>query len=130
MVLCLEIEKAPRLHGWARPWVYPTGLFIRDYLLKHGEAYAQEIWRALKVARKSVGLSACTYQSFRTNYIYVLKKLGLIEPVRTERVRKGWFRRVYYRIVPGRENDPRWGCPQGALDPRRKLGSKKYKHKK
>jgi hypothetical protein len=25
-------EKAPRLRGWASPFVYPTALFIRDYL--------------------------------------------------------------------------------------------------
>lgn len=44
-------EKAPRLRGWASPFVYPTALFIRDYLLEHGEGYAQEIWRELKKTR-------------------------------------------------------------------------------
>ena len=33
-------EKAPRRRGWASPFVYPTALFIRDYLLEHGEGYA------------------------------------------------------------------------------------------
>jgi len=121
------MEKAPRLKGWAVPWTNPTGLFIRDYLLEHGEAYAQEIWRALKKARATAGLHCCSYSSFRTNYIYVLKKLGLIEAVRTERARKGWYRRVYYRIVQGRENDPRWIAPQKAFDPRRGLGKRRYR---
>jgi hypothetical protein len=36
----------------------------------------------LKEARMIRGLGICTYDSFRQNYIYVLKKLGLIEQVR------------------------------------------------
>ena len=90
-------------------------------------AYAQEIWRALKKARASAGLHCCSYSSFRTNYIYVLKKLGLIEAVRSERVRKGWYKRVYYRIVPGKEKDVRWNAPQKAFDVRRALGKAKYR---
>jgi len=33
-------EKTPRLRGWASPFVHPTSLFIRSYLLEHGEGYA------------------------------------------------------------------------------------------
>jgi len=126
----MQKERKIRLHGWAAPWIYPTGRFIRDFLVKHGEGYAQEIWRKLKEARASEGLSCCSLQSFRTNYIYVLKRLGLIESVRTERVRAEWHSRVYYQIVPGKEKALEWNAPQKAFDPRRGLGAKRYKREK
>ena len=124
------MEKKARLRGWALPWAVPTGPFIRDYLLEHGKGYAQEIWRALKEARLARDLGVCTYQSFRTNYMYVLRQLGLIEKVEQESVRPEWYRRVYYRIVPGMEDAPEWKHPQSALDPRRGLGKKRYKRVK
>ena len=106
-------EKAPRLRGWASPFVYPTALFIRDYLLEHGEGYAQEIWRELKKARE--GRHVCTCDSFKRNYVYILKKLGMIEETRREPVpgQPNWHERRYYRIVPGRENlTDEWTNPQ------------------
>ena len=121
-------DKALRLRGWASPWAIPTGLFIREYLLEHDMAYGQEIWRALKEARIARGLGVCTYDSFRRNYIFILKKLGLIELV-TEKTspRREWFKRRYYRIVPGQEDAEEWKHPQKAFDPRRGLGKKRYK---
>jgi len=77
-------EKAPRLRGGASPFVYPTALFIRDYLLQHGEGYAQEMWRELKKVRE--GRNVCTCDSFKRNYVYILKKLGMIEEARREPV--------------------------------------------
>jgi len=106
------------MEGVKRGWILPTGIFIRDYLLEHKEAYVQEIWRALKEARKKANIHYGSYQSFRVNYIYVLKKLGLIRPVRKEKAENPkWFDRTYYEIVPGREMDPRWAHPQTALNP-------------
>lgn len=125
--------KAPRLRGWVFPWTYPTGLFIREYLLKHGRAYPQEIWRALKRARSELGLHTCSYENFWRNYIYVLKKLGLIRPVRSiGSLNPAWFSRVLYEIVPGMENHEAWAHPQIALDPRRGRSDfrKAYKRKK
>ena len=107
---------AEKVRGWI---IAPTGLFIRDYLLKHKRGYGQEIWRSLKAERAERGIITGSYQSFRVNYIYVLKKLGLIEPVKRERVHPKMFARIYYSIVPGREDDPAWRHPQIALDPRR-----------
>jgi hypothetical protein len=118
---------ANKVRGWLH---YPTGLFIREYLLEHGEAYPQEIWRALKEKRKSLGVAYGSVRSFHLNYIYVLKKLGLIEPVRRERVNPKWFSRTYYRIVPGMENSPLWSAPQIALDPRRGKPSIRRKYAK
>lgn len=98
-------EKVKR--GWGSPTSCPTSLFIRDYLREHGEAYIQEIWRNLKEVRKiTYGKKAhmCSYDSFKRNYIYVLKKLGLIERVREENnPNPTWYKRVYYRIVEGKD---------------------------
>ena len=43
------MEKEPRLRGWASPFVHPTALFIRDYLLEHGEGYAKEMSKELGI---------------------------------------------------------------------------------
>jgi hypothetical protein len=42
----------------------------------------QEIWRELKKTRE--GQHVCSYDSFKRNYVYVLKKLGLIEEASRE----------------------------------------------
>lgn len=125
-----ENRVSPRLRGWSLPWIYPTGLFIRDYLKEHGVGYPQEMWRKLKIARTTQGVNTGSYGSFLRNYIWVLKKLGLIEEVRRETIRREWYPRRYYRIVPGRENDPRWEHPQIALDPRRGKPRFRRKYKK
>ena len=86
------------------------------------------IWRALKEARGSI--KVCSYQSFVSNYIWVLKQLGLIEKVRTEPASNpAFYDRVYYRITPGKEKRLKWSHLQKTLDPRRSLGRKKYKEK-
>lgn len=117
----LKRKKAPRVYGWASPFIHPTSLFIRDYLLRHGEGYPQEIWRELKTARalafsgKKKPIPVCSYDSFRRNYIYILKKLGLIEEVRVEVIldQPRWYKRRYYRIVPGKEAlSDAWFNPQ------------------
>jgi len=122
------MAKAEIPRGWAIPYIYPTGLFIRDYLKEHKAAYVYEIWDALRKARLSAGVvdaegrpRVCTYDNFMRNYIYTLKKIGLIELVKKEPSKKAGTKlpRWYYRIVPGRENDTRWNHPQTALDPRR-----------
>jgi hypothetical protein len=118
---------AEKVRGWL---VFPTGLFIRDYLVEQRAAYPQQMWRALKSVRAEREVICGTYQSFRVNYIYVLKKLGLIRPVRRERIHPKWFPRTYYSIVPGMEEDPRWVHPQIALDPRRGKPSIRRKYAK
>lgn len=100
--------------GRASPFAVPTGLFIRDYLLAHGEAYAQEIWRALKEKRREMGLKVCSYNTFWVNYIRNLKALGLITEVRRGKAPPGLKRKVYFMITPGREDDPAWLNPQDA----------------
>jgi hypothetical protein len=107
------MEKASRRRGWTSSFVYTTSLFIRDYLLSYGEGYAQEIWRKLKKARE--GRNVCSYNGFKRNYVYILKKLGLIEEARREPVpgQPNWHERIYYRIVPGKEDlMNEWTNPQ------------------
>lgn len=125
-----------KYRGWSNPLVLPTGLFIREYLLKHREAYPQEIWRELKKAREEIfgvkgrKLYVGSYDSFRRNYIYVLKQLGLIEEVREEKPRNPkWYRRKIVRITPGREDDLAWINPQKEFKLKR-YGYYKYKEEK
>ncbi len=114
--------------GWAVPGIKPTGFFIRDFLIAHGEGYGMQIWRSLKKARGSIKTGS--YKSFMSNYIWTLKKLHLIETTKTEPASNpAFYDRVYYRITPGQEKSEKWSHPQKSLDPRRSLGSKKYKKK-
>jgi hypothetical protein len=124
VVVSMGVAK-PRLR---RGWVfYPTGLFIRDYLLMYKDGYPQEIWRRLKEKRDELGLITCSYNSFWCNYFRNLKALKMIEEVRREpSEHPGVKPRVYYRIKPGRENDPRWINVQDARwNIRRKLKEKR-----
>jgi len=92
----------------------PTvGLFIRDYLLEHGPASSYEIWKAWAEVRRKAGREAPSYYSFWQNYIFRLKKMGLIREV--GRVKgKGRFPRVLLDVVPERIEDPAWLSVQGA----------------
>jgi len=95
-----------------------TGLAIREYLQYVGEGYPYEFYVCFKKVKPTT-----SYASVR-RYFYILKKLGLIEPVRTEPSSKGGFPRTYYRIVI--YDDPRWFAPQEALYPETRLGKKRY----
>jgi hypothetical protein len=112
--------------GW-HPAIYPTGLFIRDYLLQHRTAYPFQIYRALVEARKSVGVAVGSPINFY-KYIWCLEQLGLIrrtgrvEPSTIDHTRKRLPRRlwrIYFEIVPGKEDDPAWLHPQKEIAKRR-----------
>jgi len=71
---------------------YPAGLFIRDYLLKHGEGRPYDMWKEYtKLVKKDVKL-----KTFYT-YISILSKLGLVEISRIMKKRRG--RTYYYRLT-------------------------------
>jgi hypothetical protein len=97
-----------------------TGLAIREYLLQTNEASANDVLRALRKVKKKT-----SYDSVR-RYFWILKKLGLVEPTRRE-MGRGAIPKQLYRIVPGKENDDRWGAPQEALYPDTALGGTRYK---
>ena len=107
----------PREFGFA-PYK-SSSLFIRDYLLEHGEGYIHEVYRSFREWLKSEGYTRFpSYQSFRT-YFWRLRNLGLIEFVREEPSSNPVLKapRRYYRIVPGMENDVRWINPFRAIYP-------------
>lgn len=72
-------------------WKIRTGLFIKEYLEKHGEAYISEIHKAYKEAwqgenairPKAKRVRTCTYESFG-KYFRNLVKLELVEFSREE----------------------------------------------
>jgi len=93
-----------------------TGQFIRDYLLKAGEAYPHEIYRTLKDEKEFRGLSTGSVTNFY-RYFYILRKLGAVQKTgRTEPSSRGGMDRVYYRVtVEFEERDKLWSNPQKAL---------------
>ena len=69
-----------------------------------------EIWRALKEARGSI--KVYSYPSFQSNYILVLKQLGLIEQIKTTPASNPkFYNKVYYRITPRKEKSRKWLHP-------------------
>lgn len=71
-------------------------------------------------------------QGYKTSYVavqrlfYVLRQLDLIQFTRSE-PRKAPIDKRYHRIVPGKEDDPRWNTyPHHELYPSSKLGGLKY----
>jgi len=87
------------------------GLLIRNILLEKKEAYVYEV---LKECKKRLNKFNGSYGTFR-RYFYILRKLGLIEKVREERVPEENIPfeaiRIYYRIAKGMEASPAWNDP-------------------
>ena len=69
-----------------RPWRIPTGQFIRNYLLEHGEEHPSEIHKALHAEydksnqgrKRGERLKPPTFHSF-LNYLHQMKLFGLVE---------------------------------------------------
>lgn len=99
-----------------------TGVWIRDHLLRVGEDYVGGMYREFKREKQERGVKCGSYQNFR-QYIWWLRKLGLIEFVRSEPSENPLLveGRRYYRVVEGREDDPAW------LNPRKMLYSESYR---
>ncbi|MEM0215166.1 MAG: hypothetical protein QXU17_00260 [Archaeoglobaceae archaeon] len=102
-----------------------TGLFIRRFLLKYGEAYVHEMWKAYCRHCKDYGYSSPSRQSFG-NYVWMLKKLGLIRFLRSEVGQKGAMRH-YYALNRKRIYDAAWRDPVKALGFRSRAGKKARK---
>jgi len=97
-----------------------TGEAIREYLLTVKEGYAYGFYRIYKVFKPST-----SYDSIR-RYFYILKEIGLIEPVRFVKG-KGQWRRHYFSAVMVRIEDPAWFHPQVELYPITRHGKRGYK---
>jgi len=92
----------------------PTvGIFIKEYLLNNGPSSTYDIWLEFREYRHNLGHSAPSYYSFYQNYIYRLKRLGLLKAISKERTRRG-FDRVMIDVVAERLEDPAWNNVQKA----------------
>ena len=90
-----------------------VGLFIRDYLLEHGPSSAYDIWKAWAEVRKKAAYKVPSYQNFYWNFVWRLKKMGLIREVGKVRGR-GRLPKVLLDVVPERVGDPAWLSVQAA----------------
>ena len=99
-----------------------TGIAIRNFLRRVGRAGPYDFYREFRVVKPTT-----SYDSIR-KYFYILRELGLIEFVEEAPSAAG-FPRQLYRIIPGMEEDPRWGAPQVELYPATALGKRRYRKK-
>ena len=88
---------------------------IREYLLTVKEGHPYGFWKIWRQFKKRT-----SYQAVRRLF-WILKEIGLIEPVRFE-TSKAPFKKHLYRIVPETAEDPRWFRPQTELYPDTALG--------
>jgi len=98
----------------------PTAEAIKEYLLTMGQGNPYgfyKIWRQLK--------KATSYKAVCSMF-WVLKEIGLIESVRYEPSKFSGFKKHYYRVAPGRAEDPAWQNPQAELYPDVALGGSGY----
>ena len=101
--------------GWGSSGAIQTGRFIRDYLLRVGEAYPYRVWKELKAARESHGLKVCSPLGMY-KYFKMLKDMGVLEPtgrVEVSERKSPIALRRYYRVIRGKENSPVWDDVQG-----------------
>jgi DNA-binding PadR family transcriptional regulator len=97
-------------------------LFIRDYLMEHGEASPYDIVKAIKENLEEKERRKVSYQNVR-NYFYLLRKLGLIEPSgRVEPSSKPYLQpKIYYKLTEKGLSTPpeslEWRDPHRALYP-------------
>lgn len=98
-------------------FIVSTGLWIRDHLVEVGEDYPLAMYKLFKFQKKQRGVSCGSYQNFR-QYIWWLRKLGLIEFVRSEPSANPVLEsRRYYRVVAGTEDNLAWRNPRRTLYP-------------
>jgi len=97
------------------PEVDIAGLFIRDYILVNGPSSAWRIYRAWKKFRIDIGKRFPSYQSFWRNYIWPLKKLGLL--IDTETVSAEYDNTIKPKLLAiyGDIEHPAWWNPRGYL---------------
>lgn len=88
---------------------------LRDYLREEREGSPSEFFRRWQDVTKAERKRRSSYASIRRLF-WICSRLGLIVRVRSEPSGRGMPRSIY-RIAPGRENDPAWDNPQGALLP-------------
>jgi len=111
-----EVDILNRFKTWGLLRTSPKGEWIRGHLLDVGEDYPYRMWKLYSKFCEVLGQDPGTYQNFKT-YIYLLKRLGLIYPVRREVTNRG-FPKTFYAVVPSKELDPAWTRPLQTLYPK------------
>jgi hypothetical protein len=93
---------------------------LHDLFVQEGELCAANSCRLLKAEGRKT-----SYQAVQRLF-YDLRQLGLIEFTHSE-PGKAPIDKRFYRIVPGKEDDPRWETyPHYELYPSAKLGALNY----
>jgi predicted AAA+ superfamily ATPase len=102
-------------------------LLIRELLLQYGEISPSDVYSVVRRFK-----TKASYMSILKLFKYA-EKLGLIRKSKEKiikRYRKGkkviTFKRVYYKLVEGKEGDPAWNNIFGTLYPNARLGLKYY----
>jgi len=97
--------------GWGAP---RTGEMVRDHLLVTRGDSIYSTWKAVKQLAEDKGYVPPTYSSMRVLF-YILRKLGLVRKVRQEpAMKKGYYRKSIYAVVPGMEDAEEWIDPSTA----------------
>ena len=96
----------------SKPWfIYPVSFAIREYLRENGEGSPSGFYKSYKNFKKSTSYNSIT----RT--FWILKKLGLIIKVRSERGRAP-IAISYYTLNEDFIKDKAWRSPQKAKYPK------------
>lgn len=122
----MEVVLKPRT-----PTMPSTWRFIRTRLIVTRGDYCYRVWKEFsKYLVEQFGQRPPTYQSF-SRYWWILKQLGLIEPLGRPRKSKGGKPSQLYRVVPGREPESTWPTnPQFEMyGVNVRLGKRRYKRR-
>ena len=102
----------------SKSWfIYPVSMAIREYLRVKGEGSPSRFYKSYKNFKRSTSYASITHT------FWLLKELGLIMKVRSERG-KVPIATTFYKLVGDRIRDKDWRSPQKAKYPgsfRRKL---------
>jgi hypothetical protein len=127
-------NKSKGLRKTGAPWgraasEHRPGLFIKAYLMEHGQACCADVFYALKQNLKRINqerimigdkpIRGCTYNSF-AKYWYWFKKLGLIESTDGSELSVYDFlkQRQFYRLTAtGEGEEMAWNDPVRAAHP-------------
>lgn len=121
------MQRIPNVGGWS-PGRIQLSLFIRDFLADGEESWANEIYTAYKKAVEALPRhrgrgkrKVISYHNF-LNYMYMLRKLGLIDYLRTdgeidtEVSSKPYLAPKHFiQADMSRIGDPTWNNPHKAL---------------
>jgi len=107
-----EIRTHPRRTGAGGRSKPRKGVWIRGHLEDVGRDYPYRTYKRWKsfMERSGLNIKAGTYQQFRT-YIYVLRRLGLIEMAGGSPSSRGNLSRNYYSLIADRISSPLWLNP-------------------